>query len=313
MWSNILDRLILNLSDQQLATCFAILVTALIRYCQISLYHLNLITDLAWFSTITHLLSIIILRHYWLQESKKLALYVRSVLIMLAIVMLLYVVLSLFLWSAGNLSCPAICGYNDPMVAGWIGDPFIFIFRRLSAVGADICIVFWVYPTTCLFVFPGWYRFYHFIMWKVPGRVFRCLQRLSASDTGTQSLRTEVSRLTQSLSDAYRKIFFPSQGFAIVVQVLIWCVRFEILVVDRLGTQKLSVYDPGAENQLGFGQLLALIILFLPFLTLLESWSGEFRILVIYHFYTKLIHSLWKNYQYLGNCNTRTVHKLLKY
>jgi len=85
MWSNILDRLVLSLSDQQLAACFAILATALIRSDQISIYHLNIVCDLAWFSTITHLLSIIVLRHYWLQESKALALYVWFVLIICAL------------------------------------------------------------------------------------------------------------------------------------------------------------------------------------------------------------------------------------
>jgi hypothetical protein len=76
-WSEILDRLIFNLSDQQLPTSIAILVTAFIRSCEISNYHLNIVCDLAWFSAIMHLLSVIVLRVYWTRQSKKTLIYIR--------------------------------------------------------------------------------------------------------------------------------------------------------------------------------------------------------------------------------------------
>jgi hypothetical protein len=74
-WVRILESLVLNLSDQLLATSFAILVTAFIRHCQISNYHLNIVCDLAWFSTITHLLSVGVLRVYFRRKGKTLILY----------------------------------------------------------------------------------------------------------------------------------------------------------------------------------------------------------------------------------------------
>lgn len=115
-WSKILDRLILSLSDQQLATSIAILVTAFIRSCEISNYHLNVVCDLAWFSAITHLLSVIVLRVYWTQQSKKVLLYVRLILMICVVIMLAFALT----WSPeydpnpGNGACPAYCEFTRP-------------------------------------------------------------------------------------------------------------------------------------------------------------------------------------------------------
>jgi hypothetical protein len=75
-WIRMLDRLVLNLSNQQLTKIFAILITAFTRKREISNYHLNIVCDLAWFSTVTHLLSVGVLRVYFRQESN-IVLYVR--------------------------------------------------------------------------------------------------------------------------------------------------------------------------------------------------------------------------------------------
>lgn len=266
IWSNILDQVVLSLSDQQLATCFAILATALIRLCQISLYHLNTVCDLAWFATITHLLSIIVLRHYWLQDSKKVALYVRSVLIIGALFMLLYVVANLLASQSGSLGCLAVCTPLEPAVPYRINPLTIF------PIMVDICIVFWVYPTTCLFVFPLWYKYYRFIMWKLPSRFFAWVGRFGVSANTAKSSHVMFVKGTQ-VADIYRRIFFPSPKVAIICQVLLWCLRLIVLVRDRLGAPY-AITDPEAELAWGFGQLLAVIIIFLLFLTLLETWSG---------------------------------------
>jgi hypothetical protein len=55
---------------------------------------------------------------------------------------------------------------------------------------------------------------------------------------------------------------------------LSWLYGVAFLALDRWGGQA-SVSQPWVENQWGFGQLLATIIVFLPALPLLELWSGE--------------------------------------
>ncbi len=59
-----IERVILNLSDQQLLTGIAILVSGLIKHRTISLYHFTVISDLAWFSSYVHMTSLILLQDY---------------------------------------------------------------------------------------------------------------------------------------------------------------------------------------------------------------------------------------------------------
>jgi hypothetical protein len=89
-WIKILDQLILNLIDQQLATSIAILVTTYIRQCQISNFHLNVVSDLAWFSTITHLLSTVVLRAHWMEDTRQRVLHIRVVLMVCVVSMLCF-------------------------------------------------------------------------------------------------------------------------------------------------------------------------------------------------------------------------------
>ncbi len=63
-WGTVIERVILNLSDQQLLTGIAILVLGLIKHCTVSVYHFTVISDLAWFSSYVHMTSLILLQDY---------------------------------------------------------------------------------------------------------------------------------------------------------------------------------------------------------------------------------------------------------
>ena len=64
-WTRVLGRLILGLSDQQLATGIAILTIGLIRIYRISTYHFCVINNLGMFSCSSHLASVLSLRRYF--------------------------------------------------------------------------------------------------------------------------------------------------------------------------------------------------------------------------------------------------------
>src|ERR1700734_1263414 len=64
-WRPILERFILGLSDQQLVTGLAILITGYYLHCKISYYHFNLVINLAWFSSTTHLATLLALKEYF--------------------------------------------------------------------------------------------------------------------------------------------------------------------------------------------------------------------------------------------------------
>jgi dolichol kinase len=69
-------------------------------------------------------------------------------------------------------------------------------------------------------------------------------------------------------------VLFPLPNTVIGVQVASWIFGLAFLIADRWGSHE-SVAMPEVENQWGFGQLLAMIIVALPILPLMEIWSGE--------------------------------------
>jgi hypothetical protein len=281
-WSEVLDRLILGLSDQQLATSLAILITAYIRSCEISNYHLNIVCDLAWFSAITHLLSVIVLRVYWTRQTKKFVLYIRLALMICVAVMLGF---ALF-WgpqydpNPGNGACPAYCEFIMPVDSNIFSEfEFPVQHNPLNFAGVmQSALLIWGYSTTGAFVWPLWRRFWGFLMWRLPGYVFvlpRILTRVGL-ELGWDRMASYryIEWVFNCCKCIWKAVFFPSQGIAILIQVLSCFFGIAFLGLDRWGARD-SVSQPWVENQWGFGQLLATIIVFLPFLTLLELWSGE--------------------------------------
>jgi hypothetical protein len=68
LWSKVLSKNLLAFSDTQLATGLAIQFTALMKHCELSIYHFQIVTDLAFLTTITHLLALVSLRDYFVRN-----------------------------------------------------------------------------------------------------------------------------------------------------------------------------------------------------------------------------------------------------
>lgn len=66
-WSRVLSKNLLALSDTQLLTGLAIQLTAMIKHCSMSVYHFRIVVDLAFLTTITHLLTVVTLRNYFVR------------------------------------------------------------------------------------------------------------------------------------------------------------------------------------------------------------------------------------------------------
>jgi hypothetical protein len=102
-----LKKFVLTLSDQQLVTGIAILVACFANWCRTSVYELNMVVSLAWFSSATHLATLDVLQDYF-QRNR----VVRNwrMIGMVAIVLLLITGLLLTgFYSNNNLSAPLPC------------------------------------------------------------------------------------------------------------------------------------------------------------------------------------------------------------
>jgi hypothetical protein len=67
-WSLVLRKNLLSLSDTQLLTGIAIQFTAMLQHCSLSIYHFQIIIELAFLTTVTHLLTVVALRNYFVKN-----------------------------------------------------------------------------------------------------------------------------------------------------------------------------------------------------------------------------------------------------
>jgi hypothetical protein len=67
-WSRVLSKNLLAFSDTQLLTGLAIQFTGMLKHCDITVYHWKIVTELAFLTTITHLLTVVALRNYFVKN-----------------------------------------------------------------------------------------------------------------------------------------------------------------------------------------------------------------------------------------------------
>jgi hypothetical protein len=66
-WSKVLSKNLLAFSDTQLLTGIAVQFTAMLKHCELSIYHFQIVTELAFLTTVTHLLCLVALRDYFVE------------------------------------------------------------------------------------------------------------------------------------------------------------------------------------------------------------------------------------------------------
>lgn len=280
-WTNILNKLILGLSDQQLASSLALLITAFARHCTISNYHLNIAQDLAWFSCITHLCSVIALRGYWKSESRQHAFYTRVVLMFSVLVLLM----AAMVWgpeydpSVGIAACPAQCTYQYASAAEMVAEVSLTT-TALSAAGIGQAIFLLSCYSMCLMFVVKQYRWFAMkVLLDGPGMFFYYLKNVLKKIPHPSILaRLEPFRVSGRLAAYYLQktyllYFFPPPKIALGFQIISWCWGLAWLLVDRQ-MPTASVQDEEMENQWGFGQLFGVILVGVPAMSLLEAWAG---------------------------------------
>jgi len=67
-WFEILSKNLLAFSDTQLLTGLAVQFTALLKHCELSIYHFQIVVELAFLTTVTHLLTLVALRNYFVEN-----------------------------------------------------------------------------------------------------------------------------------------------------------------------------------------------------------------------------------------------------
>lgn len=236
---NSLQSLIIGLADQQAVVALAMLIAAAIEWESISAYHFNLVASLAWFSCFTHALTLLSLMH-WMR---------RSTFLLCLRLSLFITVFSMYLWaqavardysrlgeSAYNAACPAHCCLSDR----WSQFSGMFTIISLLRVGSVSFLAF----ILALRFLIDWYR----------------------------------KNCTETTAERIKK-FHGCAKVGVLIALMVAAaagVTGVAFVRDTNSYNGLKLSQAFQDQDLwGFGQIVPMILLIIPFIGAMAGFVGE--------------------------------------
>jgi hypothetical protein len=258
-WTNVIERLVLGFSDQQLVTGLAIMLTAFIRLGTntngITTYHFSLVTDLAWFSCNTHLITLFVLRDYFIHFSVLRNVRMMAMALLAGLLIASAVMSSHQLWYIGtermvdgklvdytSFNCPALC-LVDNLGSNIGGSPLRWGI-------ANVVLLVWAY-----------------LMAMIPVLVIPSRHLLDSSESQKNSY-TKVKKGVSAIYD-----FLKSKPFNVAFNLAWFALGLVSMFYDRSRGQALLAANE-TEDSWGFGQIVALLLVLLPFLAAAEIYYG---------------------------------------
>lgn len=271
-WRVVLERLIIALADQQLVTGFAILITGWIVYNE-SIYgaHFSLVIYLSSLSSSSHLAAIITLRRYF-NDNPALALLRIALISTFALGLAISITLS----ESFNIFY---------FVFWYIFDHVDFAVIPLVYDVFVIWPILWAFWTGIWQIVPGARdRFTAWVTRKIWLPICSVGRRICFPLSFVQHrIPTRVSdRLRKYARATLHYMVFLSPGTVFVLQIV-----FAVISVAMVLAQKFSPGNPvyhecslnsKDENKMGYGQILALLMLALPIIAVVEAYKGEHRL-----------------------------------
>ncbi|KAF2428790.1 hypothetical protein EJ08DRAFT_699010 [Tothia fuscella] len=298
----------MSFSDQQLVTGIAVLVAGIKKLADgnITIYHFSLVTDLAWFSSNTHLLSLLTIRDFSesVKPSKSPTLSHTQVRINFPGPRILRAFLMVLL-AALLLYCSYVTGYEDwyesfrcparCTLAGSKGG------KPLDWTIMNFTLILYAYPIAMIQLFPWSRRFWienlrHKLIddkgllppeppspISLPHNHAKPPTNLTKATAATPSTpgATPPGPLTV-IWKAWWSVFLliwytmSSEVLTFVVQIVWFSLGVKWTLEDRVnGHSAMEQEEIDAENEWGFAQLVPILLLLLPFLQLVQSYSAQ--------------------------------------
>ena len=278
-----IEHIILGLSDQQLITGLAILITGYTKHCSMKSRHWWVVFDLAFFSSVTHQASLLVLRNYLTKYRRFRDL---RVFLMFSnyIMLLVSAILSFRDYHEQTKYCPIQCTFDRVRTKRFAASPIYTVQMVLLSI-----VFFW--QLVMLYTNPK--------TWDKPRYEGAADSELDAGDEllGQQLPNPATNEVNKSPQRAGKSFFKkwhsfytrarnryprPYAGLRWVVVMLlrppsamVWAF---IMTLWALGIRRLlwdRQWATGAENRWSFGQVLPLLLIVLPFFTIIEVFQGE--------------------------------------
>ena len=280
----VLEKFTLSLSDQQLVTGIAILLAGWIRHTEEKVYHFAIILDLAWMSSNTHLLTLGVLHDYFLKHRE--IRYWRLALMFCTFVMLFIanVYSGISTWY-DDFAYPAQCDIDavnqDPSSIGGVPARYAYTSAAFLMYG---------YGRGIVSLFPG--------IWKPISAYYRhhILRRLDHYFDSGIRYDSKLSHLKQTLSTKTGRLLL---GLVLVLYEVIYTfVNMVFYIITSSAWSVLAIqtfwfaygnwgvwsdrayawtYMEGDEDKWGFGQLVPLLLIGLPLLSIVDNYYGRYH------------------------------------
>ncbi len=277
-WGTVIERVILNLSDQQLLTGIAILVLGLIKHCTISVYHFTVVSDLAWFSSYVHMTSLILLQDYLRDRPQLRNWRVSLMLVMLNLLMAYTIIEGHWAWEQ-SWSFAAQCVF-DGLMGSVDGSPAVWM-------SINIVVLVTGYTSVILNLYPGHIfealldRAYNVPLTFMSVGIIVLQQkrgRIANEDWITVLIRASYALPIASLTAKKPAYIFVamvwSPKYVEFILGLLWAAYgLWCLWLDR--NIPPSEMD-GNENDMTFGQLVPILLSNSTLITYKEAYDGKF-------------------------------------
>lgn len=283
------QRFMLALSDQQLVTGLAVMIAGYSKRCSMSTYHFNIVSSLAWFSSATHLATLGALREYFVTNPSIRNWRVAGMAALLGLILYAQVVMFSRKDNSLSIQCvleyPSVSAdYPDIIVlaatVGFLVRMYTLRIGRLFSVDPDWSLSVWLVGILIKRLAPESHQS------EVAGTA-----SLDVSERGALIRKEQERKRYRRLKDFMvknRKTALQAYGFALVFMIVeldyaylsqittllfdfVYCI-VQIFIM-RFSTPMQGI--SGSQDEMGFGQLMPLLFLILPFLTVLEVYSGK--------------------------------------
>jgi hypothetical protein len=276
VWTRTMRKTILLLGDSHIVTGVAILTAGFIQSHHMTIYHFQIVLYLAWQANSTHMTTLTILRSYLRRHRPVLKWRITAMTIMFIMLFVCLALTASSVWPARRyrptlyFDSPVFCAWDSKFTKGVVawGPDTVFTLCLLGA--GYISRLSKLFISTSNF-FGQWFR-------DQPSRWLKLLydktERLSTTSNRISWAFGRLSTtLILSVYVALRSLF---DLYGSLLSELIW-LTFSLL----WGVMKIYVWRGKApfhdyEDTWGFGQLLPLLLLLLPVVSLPEIYSGEY-------------------------------------
>lgn len=272
-WRQVIEKSILSLNDQQLVTGTAILIAGFYKFSSISVYHFSMAGNLAWLSSSTHLMTLIVMKKYFHDHK----LFRNTRVLLLTIMGLLLLINTIFRsheeWFISG-PYPAHCLVQD--MIGHIGKTTALWMLM------DSSVIVIVHVVTIMNLYNHLYQFFNLWFYQKPIDSVKFLESKCH-----QYLISDGFLLLKCCAFFIFLNLFIFQCIFSVAATIIFSTWVQAAVVSywlTAGMKAIFLFRDipvptmeGSENDWTFGQIVAILLLVLTVLKMREIYHGKFR------------------------------------